>query len=330
MAGRANQRRPGGPLRKDEMVRIRSREEILASLDEDGSLGGLPFMPEMLRYAGQSFRVRARADKTCDTVTMTGTSRQLDSTVHLEDLRCDGSAHGGCQAGCLLFWREEWLARPGERTRQPEPALVCEDTLRKGIQTVDHAGDTVYRCQATELPRASRHLSGFDPRQYVKDLRFGNVDAVTLLRGLAVTAFNKVQTLSRRLPRWLRFRDGDHYPFYRGTGDGARTPVVELAPGESVEVRGKDEIMATLSPENTNRGMWFDYEMVPYCGQRARVARTVDRIINESTGKMIKLSDCVVLEGVVCTGRYRRFCPRGVTPYWRSAWLRRVNDNPGS
>jgi hypothetical protein len=25
-------------------------------------------------------------------------------TVHLEQTRCDGSGHDGCQAGCLLFW----------------------------------------------------------------------------------------------------------------------------------------------------------------------------------------------------------------------------------
>jgi hypothetical protein len=317
------------PLRKGELVRIRSREEILATLEADGSLGGLPFMPEMLQYAGQEIRVHARADKTCDTVTMTGTSRQMDNTVHLAGLRCDGSAHGGCQAGCLLFWREEWLARPGEPAPPSEPALISEDTLQKATHSVDEQGDTVYRCQATELPHASRHLSGFDPRQYVKDLRYGNVGPATMVRGLAVTAFNKMQSLSRRLPRWLRFRDGAHYPFYQGTGDGTRTPTVDLAPGDLVAIRDKGEIMATLSPANTNRGMWFDLEMLPYCGRQARVERQVERIINEATGKMIKLSDCVVLEDVVCSGRYRRFCQRSVTPYWRSAWLRRVDDRAG-
>jgi hypothetical protein len=33
----------------------------------------------------------------------------MTDTVHLSDLRCDGSAHAGCQAGCLLFWKEAWL-----------------------------------------------------------------------------------------------------------------------------------------------------------------------------------------------------------------------------
>jgi hypothetical protein len=73
--------------------------------------------------------------------------------------------------------------------------------------------------------------------------------------------------------------------------------------------------------------MWFDSEMVPYCGTRARVNRHVERIIDESTGKMIRLRDCVVLDNVVCQGIYHRFCPRGIDQYWRSAWLRPLNGN---
>jgi hypothetical protein len=319
-------RRHGRPLLKGELVRVRSREEILATLDSEGSLDGLPFMPEMLAYTGREVEVHARADKTCDTVHMTGTSRRMERTVHLTGLRCDGSAHGGCQAGCLLFWREEWLARPGEPPQRPVAPAVSEQTLRAATEQVDGEGETVFRCQATELLRASRHLSGFDPRQYAKDLRSGNVRVRTLVAGLAVTAFNKLQRLSQRLPPALRFRDGQPYPFVQGTGDGSRTPATDLLPGDRVQIRDREEIMATLGPGNTNRGMWFDYEMVPYCGQQARVERSVERIINESTGKMIKLSDCLVLDGVVCTGRYRRFCQRAITPYWRSAWLRRVGD----
>src|SRR5438094_248118 len=40
-------------LRAGEIVEIRSKEEILATLDEKGRLDGLPFMPEMLKYCGQ-------------------------------------------------------------------------------------------------------------------------------------------------------------------------------------------------------------------------------------------------------------------------------------
>jgi hypothetical protein len=32
----------------------------------------------------------------------------------------------------------------------------------------------------------------------------------------------------------------------------------------------------------------------------------------------------VILDGVICTRDYHRCCPRAVYPYWREAWLKRV------
>src|ERR1700752_1335419 len=97
-------------LRAGEWVQVRSAQEILATLDQRQSLDGLPFMPEMLEYCGKSFRVYKSAHKTCDTV-REYVIRRMHATVHLEELRCDGGAHDGCQAGCLLFWKEAWLKR---------------------------------------------------------------------------------------------------------------------------------------------------------------------------------------------------------------------------
>src|SRR5689334_5366490 len=107
-------------LRCEEWVQVRTREEILSTLDSRGQLEGLPFMPQMLQYCGKRFRVFKSAYKTCDTVNRTGV-RRMPNTVHLE-LRCDGQAYGGCQDGCLLFWKEAWLIRIGaaERNRPPE------------------------------------------------------------------------------------------------------------------------------------------------------------------------------------------------------------------
>jgi hypothetical protein len=315
---------------RGDRVRVRSAEEILATLAADGTIAGMPFMPEMLRYAGTELAVSASAHKTCDAINLTGTSRRLERMVHLERARCDGSAHGGCQAGCLLFWREEWLA-PVAGDPPPEPpgpagSGITLERLQAATQTVNPAGETVYRCQATEQLRASSHISGFDPRQYLTDVRTRNVPVRTVLAGLVVLLFNRYQALSqRRLPTRLRIRGGQSYPFYQGTGTGTRTPEVDLRPGDWVEIRSKAEIMATLHPDTSNNaGLWFDPEMVPACGRRARVERKVERIINESTGKMRKLRDCYILEDVICTGFYRKFCQRAVLMYWRSAWLRRI------
>ena len=97
-------------LRVGDFVEVRSEQEILATLDETGAIDGLPFMPEMLEFCGKRFRVEKRADKTCNTITIME-SRRLYDTVHLEDLRCSGQAHAGCQAQCYLFWKEAWLKR---------------------------------------------------------------------------------------------------------------------------------------------------------------------------------------------------------------------------
>lgn len=94
-----SQQQSGPAYRRGDRVRVRSAEEILATLDADGSIDGMPFMPEMLQYAGQEVPVYASAHKTCDAINLTGTSRRLERMVHLDTLRCDGRAHGGCQAG---------------------------------------------------------------------------------------------------------------------------------------------------------------------------------------------------------------------------------------
>src|SRR5262249_49778156 len=90
-------------LKAGERVRVRSKQEILATLDRDGTLGGMPFMPEMLDFCGTEFAVAAVAHKTCDTACKTG-GRALDRMVHLAGTRCDGKSHGGCEADCNLFW----------------------------------------------------------------------------------------------------------------------------------------------------------------------------------------------------------------------------------
>ena len=315
--------------RKGDLLRIRSADEILATLDSDGTVDGLVFMPEMLQFAGREVRVQSSAHKTCDGA---AEIRKMDKTVHLEGLRCDGSAHGGCQAGCQLFWREEWLT-PASEPRPAVPAITNEAAgaaLITYTRRTDDSGESVYRCQATDVRRASRSLSQYDPRQYVRDLTSRNVTLRAFLVGVAVYAFKKYQLLSQRLlPSRLRIRGGKPYPFYQGSGTGARTPVVDLSPGQLVEIRKKDEIMPTLDAEDRNRKMRFDSEMVPFCGTRAPVDRHVQRIIDESTGKMIKLGDCVVLDSVVCQGIYHRFCPRRLDVYWRSAWLRTVNGRNG-
>jgi hypothetical protein len=317
-------------LTPGERVRVRPAREILSTLDERGTLDNLPFMPEMVKYCGQTLTVSKRADKTCGP---DHGLRRMQNTVHLANVRCDGTAHGGCQAACLMYWKEAWLERLAPEsahqteTRPNKDAYVA-DTLLPGTTNGDGSegnGDT-WRCQATEVRRASTQLHGWHFDQYARDAR--NWGPPKVLRVLFVEAFNRAQSLSRRyLPRFLRFQAGQTYPFIAGSLNKGETPSakLDLQPGDLVRIKSKEEIVRTLDHTNHNRGLSFDAEMVKYCGRIATVRTRVQQVIDEETGKMIHIkSDCIILEGVTCTSDYHRLCPRGIYPYWREVWLEKI------
>ena len=323
-----------------EFVEVLSEAEILRTLDSRGTLDSLPFMPEMLEFCGKRLRVGARAHKTCDTIDW-GTMRRMENAVHLVGVRCDGSAHGGCQAGCLIFWKDTWLRRvdgagdgpAADSTPDPEDGLnslrtgCSRDALIAAAQSSTPDGD-VFSCQATELIRATTsELPWWDVQQYVDDIRSRNASTIDVLQGLFVGFLNKLQKASTRvLPNGLRVRGGRTYPFLLGKRvGGTPSDVLHLQPGELVEVKSREEIFATLNEKNSTRGLRFDGEMLRYCGRRGRVLRRVDRIIDEKSGKMLPInSDCIIIDEFVCRGDYHRSCPRRVYTWWREAWLRRV------
>ena len=325
-------------FRAGDRVRVKSREAILATLDERGEIDKMPFMPEMLQYCGQDFRVYKRSDKTCDTAQFTGL-REMSNTVHLDGLRCDGSAHGGCQHRCMLFWREEWLETdPAEdadaiiaRSADQTEAGVTVKTLEQATVAEEDASGQPFRysCQATQLRDASRPLSVLDVRQYVRDVTSGNTPARKVLVGLLISVFNKFQDLSVRvLPERWRFRRGLRYPFVQGSL--AKTPRedLDLQPGDLVQIKSLEEIEATLNTNNLNRGMSFDVEMIKYCGKYARVKSRVEKIIDDTTGQMVHMKNpCIILENVVCDADFHRFCPRSIYSFWREIWLRKVDED---
>jgi hypothetical protein len=330
-------------LRAGDLVEVKSAAEIAATLDEAGAVDGLPFMPEMLQHVGKRFVVDRRGDKICDTVHSTS-SRRLPDTVLLEQLRCDGSAHDGCQAECRLFWKESWLRRVPSAEAPSAPAPEGDAVARADLEPrlrahtrqdaeTGAAGANVsglagarpaatYRCQATELYRASQHLRTLDPRPYLREYTSGNVP---LGRFLTVMSRAAVKEPLRKLGLLSDLR-------VYGKRAAPREPPLDLQPGEWAQVKSKAEIVATLSPKGKTRGLRFDVEMLPYCGRTYRVKKRVTRIVDDRNGRMIEIgSDCIILEGVVCSGDHsvgRWFCPREIFPYWRECWLRRAPGPP--
>jgi len=341
-------------LRCGDLVEVRSADEILATLDADGKLEGMPFMPEMLRFCGQRLRVERSAHKSCDTITGSHGGLRLERAVHLERSRCDGAAHGGCQAACLLFWKEAWLKRveperPGAvwravsalgastpATPAPDRAPRLEDLPRLAIREAATGPEgPAYRCQATELLGASRRQAWWEPLQYLRDWLSGNVPLRTLVGGILLRMLYHVVVHGpgKRAKRHVydavaRVFGFAPWPFDVGPLTG-KTPSrrTDLQPGERVQIKPHAEILETLNGR-VNRGIGFAPEMASYCGGTYRVRARVDQILDEKTGRMMRMkNDCIVLEDVVCSSDCssdRLFCPRRIYSYWREIWLERV------
>ncbi|WP_271601003.1 hypothetical protein [Bradyrhizobium sp. CCBAU 45384] len=320
------------PLRPGDVVEVRSAAEILATLDSSSAIERMPFMPEMARYAGRRYTVSRRVDKICDTISATG-SRRLNATVFLEDLRCDGAGHDGCQAGCMLYWKEAWLrrvddhfieGRSGASAESAGAAAKLDRLAQAGTRTMRELEGKqceVWRCQATEAFKASSPLKTSDLSQYYRELRNGNFGMLRffglLTRGFVMEIARRIGLL-RALP-------------LRGQGNRAKpAKPLDLQPGDLVQVRFPAEIAATLDERGLNLGLSFDREMLPYCGRKFRIRDRVRRIVDDKTGRMLKIpKDSLILEGAICSGERTPgnwFCPRQIYPFWREAWLRRVEE----
>lgn len=346
-------------MKTGQWVEVRSKAEILRTLDKRGRLEGLPFMPQMFNYCGKRFRIYKIAHKTCDSAIIKGAltykSREMHNTVFLESLRCDGAAYGGCNAACLIFWREAWLkplidenepSSPPETVLPPsnyfgaKDRLGCtEEDVRTGTKSPTEKN--VYTCQATQLTDATYPLSPRNLRQYVKDYTSGNTKLWRMFCSFTYVGYSALANAGLKLGRPLRLLydafqglyGGIPYPAKKGDIPlGKATPVenLNLMPGELVRVKSYKEILATMDKYNRNRGMYFVADQVPYCGRTFRVAKRITQIIDERSGRMVKMkTPCIALEGAVCGSRYTDFClfcPRATYPYWREIWLERVTD----
>lgn len=317
------------PLRVGELVEIRSLDEIVATLDQDGRLDGMPFMPEMAAFCGQRATVAKRAHKTCDGH---GHIRWLDDSVHLEGLHCDGSAHGGCQARCLIFWKSAWLKRVIDDTVPQSPKTSDADVevlARLGRTTREDADGVVrYMCQATEVNAFTRPLPVGELKQYLWDITSGNYSIWAFVRIMTEAVINRYQRISKEhLPRALRLCGGRRLREVRGHGVHTPRATLDLKVGERVRIRPRGEIEATLDQHNKNRGLLFDAEDATWCGSSSTVIDRVHRFIDDETGRMVEIkSDCVMLDGVGCRGEYWRMCSRALPTYWREIWLEREAD----
>jgi hypothetical protein len=101
-------------LQPGEIVEVKSRAEIEATLDREGRHRGLLFNSEMAKFCGTRQRVERRAEQIV--LEWSGETRSLKDTVTLTGVTCQGLAFRRCPRNCYHLWREIWLRRvPGER-----------------------------------------------------------------------------------------------------------------------------------------------------------------------------------------------------------------------
>jgi hypothetical protein len=292
-------------------VRVRSWEEVEATLDPQGRLDGLPFMPEMRTYCGREFTVSRRIERTCEEIARE--MRRIRDVVYLDGLRCDGTDHGGCDKSCFLIWKEAWLERSaGERCLRPEAGGVSLRPLP--YESGSANGD--YVCQSTELTAATSPLPWWDAGMLVRDVRAKTYSVPALARIIGSALVNRVRNkLTGRSYAHLEGRQG-------------KTPTARLGlrAGDRVKVKPREAIVETLDPSGRNRGLVFTVEMLPFCGGTYRVLKRLDRMVHEPTRQLVDVEDTVILEDVICDGCHilRGGCPRANYHYWREIWLERI------
>ena len=300
-------------LSPGDLVEVKSPSEILATLDENGAVANLPFMPEMVEFCGRRFRVSQRLLKTCFYGSCS-TMRKFrnDDVVLLENLRCSGVAHDGCQKSCMIFWREAWLRKVDAPNVTPIRPPESNPELLARLKT--KSGPVTYFCQASELLKATDPLSRWGRLKIcIADVREGNCSSFQMLRRVSI---------------WLLWRSRRKLFGYFGSGKRKSTPVesLSLRSGEVIQIKPIESITPTLDNAARNRGLFFSPDMSFICGEKKRVVKRIDKIIIDGTGEMRRLRDTVFLEESYCGCPYVALggCSRGEYAYWREIWLRRA------
>jgi hypothetical protein len=315
-------------LRAGDHVLVRTPGEILVTLDADGTLDGLPFMPEMLDWCGKPFRVQRRVEKTCFYASghLQPMRRFPDNdVVILDGPRCDGAGHDGCKRACRVFWKEAWLRSTESSTAAAPSSTDGLAELRARLRVKSDA--THYLCQSTQLGRATETFPGRQKpwilRIAFRQIRNGDLPLPAVVKLFALWSYQKLRRAVAG-DDWLR-------------GPHTRTPstTLNLKPGELVRIKSRDEIVATLDNKRRNRGMGMCYEVTRCCEHEAKVRYRVDRIIDEQSGEMRDMRDTVALgpmrgagtlgEECLCYDELGD-CPRGELMYWREIWLERVHQ----
>jgi hypothetical protein len=98
------------PLQAGDRVRVKSRDEVLRTLDNWNELAGCGFMDEMWEFCDTEQLVLKRVERFLDERDYR--VKRVKRIYLLEGRLCTGTIDfGRCDRSCFYFWREEWLDR---------------------------------------------------------------------------------------------------------------------------------------------------------------------------------------------------------------------------
>lgn len=306
-------------LRPGDFVEVKSPAEILQTLDGNGTLDRLPFMPEMVEFCGKRFHVAKRVVKTCYYGATSGMRKfPAEDVVLLEGLRCSGEAHDGCQKACTIFWREAWLRKvEGPGTIAVNLDQESSKWLRARLKTT--VSPTTYFCQSSEILNSSVELSRWE--------RFGKCFDEVHCGNCGVWE------MAQRIGEWFFWRIRRKFlgAYARGTQKSTPVESLNLRSRELIEIKPLAKISETLDEASYNRGLFFTPAMGGACGEKYRVERRIEKIIVDGTGEMRQLRNTAFLEGSMCGCSCVAFggCPRNEYAYWREIWVRRLEPAAG-
>jgi len=292
-------------LKTGDVVQVRSENEILATLNGRGELEGLSFSEGMRKYCGKRFRVLKQVNK----IIVEGVGmRRMNKTVILEKAICDGEAFNACRRTCHFLWKEKWLIKMGKKSGYNQST-----DIQSGAEKTYLSSASLSVCQALNLLEATSPFHPRDLHLYLSDIKSGAYSPIESFRVLLRVASAMFKGFLVRPRPEVKVEPGT-------------TPTISLnlQPGELVEIKSKDEILATLDQNFKNRGLEFTAEMSKYCGKRYRVLRRLDKMYVEEAGIMRQITNTVLLDGVTCDGTEHAGCLRNCYCFCREIWVRRV------
>jgi hypothetical protein len=294
-------------------VKVKSLEDIIKTLDKNSAFEKLPFMPEMLKYCGQTFQIQAKITKTCyeDNGLCFGEFAQ-NNVVSLKKIRCDGKSHSDCKRDCTIFWKTDWLEHVENGKIQFSTNDQIFENENHNLKT-NSSQDTFY-CQMTELKKATIPINRIkEIKTILQDYKIGNYTFFDTVKNVIIPLYFK---LKRKL-------------FFTISKNNLKTDTISigLKSGERVRVKPMSKIINTLDSNGCNKGLAFTADMRRYCGKEFIVRERLDKMILGDSGKMISLKNTVTLDGIISGCHYiMGGCLKNEFVFWREIWLERVTN----